>query len=57
MKKRFEYRIITGGSGGSGASIRSSSVDILNKLGAEGWECFHAKTDTLPTVFYLKRER
>ena len=57
MTKRFEYTIVEGGKGASGAQIRTASTDILNRLGLDGWECFHAKTDTLPTVFYLKRER
>ena len=57
MNKRFEYKIVQGGNGMSGASIRAASMDILNRLGLEGWECFHAKTDAAPTVFYLKRER
>lgn len=54
---RWEYKIIEGGQGVSGPGIRDASMDVLNTLGAQGWECFHAKTDAYPTVFYLKRER
>ena len=57
MRKRFEYKIIEGGSAMTGKGTREASMDILNKQGAEGWECYHAKTDSYPTVFYLKRER
>lgn len=56
-RRRFEYLIIEGGKGGlMGAKHRQASMDILNQHGREGWECYHAKTDSYPTVFYLKRE-
>jgi hypothetical protein len=57
MRKRWEYKIIEGGKGATGKGIRDASADILNKLGIEGWECYYAKTDVFPTIFYLKRER
>ena len=55
-RHRYEYIIIEGGKGGTGAAIRDASTDILNRHGRDGWECYHAKTDSYPTVFYLKRE-
>ncbi|MGB3457676.1 MAG: hypothetical protein WBG08_01905 [Litorimonas sp.] len=57
MKQRWEYRIVEGGSGLSGQSIRDSSTDILNRLGLEGWEAYAVKADVMPTIFYLKRPR
>ena len=56
-RRKFEYLIIEGeGKAMSGNALRQGSMDILNGHGREGWECYHAKTDTFPTVFYLKRE-
>lgn len=57
MKKRWEYKIVEGGSGMSGQTIRDNSTDILNRLGLEGWEAYAINSNTMPTVFYLKRER
>ncbi|WP_298914501.1 DUF4177 domain-containing protein [uncultured Algimonas sp.] len=57
MKQRWEYRIVEGGKGMSGASIRDASTDILNRLGLDGWECYAVNGNTLPTIFYLKRPR
>ena len=58
MKTRWEYKIVEGGDKGwRGATHRDHSMDILNRLGLEGWECFHAKTDSFPTIFYMKREK
>ncbi|MGB6229561.1 MAG: DUF4177 domain-containing protein [Litorimonas sp.] len=57
MKRRWEYKIVEGGSGMTGKTIRDNSTDILNRLGLEGWEAYAVHSNTSPTVFYLKRER
>lgn len=57
MKPKWEYKIVEGGKGMRGATIRDSSTDILNRLGLEGWECYAIHFNTAPTVFYLKRQR
>lgn len=57
MRERWEYRIVEGGTGMTGAKIRDNSTDILNRLGLDGWECYHVFTDSHPTLFYLKRPR
>lgn len=57
MRERWEYKIVEGGSGMTGAKIRDNSVDILNRLGLEGWECYAINNNTMPTIFYLKRPR
>lgn len=57
MKQRWEYKIVVGGSGMSGPTIRDNSMDILNKLGLDGWEAYAINANTAPTVFYLKRPR
>ena len=57
MRKKWEYKIVEGGKGMSGGTIRDASTDILNRLGLEGWESYAINCNTSPTVFYLKRER
>lgn len=57
MRQRWEYKIVQGGSGMSGAKMRDASTDILNRLGLEGWEAYAVKTDATPSIFYLKRPR
>jgi hypothetical protein len=57
MRSKWEYKIVEGGKGMTGGSIRDASTDILNRLGLEGWECYAINNNTMPTVFYLKRER
>lgn len=57
MTRRWDYKIVEGGKGMSGGKIRDASEDILNCLGLEGWDCFAINNNTMPTVFYLKRER
>ncbi len=59
MRTRWEYKIVQPShlNIATGDKIRSHSEQLLNELGLEGWECYHAKTDTMPTVFYLKRPK
>lgn len=59
MTKRWEYKIVEADNKMkfTGAAIRQSSETLLNKLGADGWDCYHIKTDSFPSVFYLKRVR
>ncbi|MEL6686018.1 MAG: DUF4177 domain-containing protein [Pseudomonadota bacterium] len=57
----WEYKIVQpemkGLSGLSSKKIHAASEDILNKMGREGWECYHVNVDAYPSVFYLKRPR
>ena len=58
MSDRWEYKIVQAESGGmTGDAIRAKSETMLNNFGLQGWECYHVKTDTYPSVFYLKRRR
>ena len=55
--KKWEYKIVQGGTGMNGAAIRDASMDVLNRLGMDGWECYAINGNQMPTIFYLKRER
>jgi hypothetical protein len=60
MSQRFEYKIEQASAKGMGmmagqAKYRDNDVDMLNRLGRDGWECYHAKTDSFPIIYYLKR--
>lgn len=57
MTRKWEYKIVEGGKGLTGDAIRNASEGIINRLGLEGWECYAINTSSMPTVFYLKRER
>ncbi len=59
MTPRWEYKIVQPSkiNMATGEQLRAHSVKLLNELGLEGWECYHAKTDTMPSVFYLKRPK
>ena len=57
MRRKWEYKIVEGGKGMTGGTIRDASTDILNQLGQDGWECYAVNANSMPTVFYLKRER
>ena len=58
MSDRWEYKIVQPASKGmTGDAIRENSETFLNNFGLQGWECYHVKTDTYPSVFYLKRRR
>ena len=58
MNERSEYRIVQPAQKGmSGDAIRKNSEAFLNNFGLQGWECYHVKTDTYPSVFYMKRRR
>ena len=58
MSDRWEYRIVQPGHKGmTGDAIREHSETFLNNFGLQGWECYHVKTDTYPSVLYLKRKR
>ena len=57
MRQKWEYKIVEGGKGMTGGTIRDASEDILNRLGLEGWEAYAINVNTAPTVFYLKRPR
>lgn len=57
MSEKWEYRIVEGGQGLTGENIRKKSETILNNFGLQGWECYHVKSDTYPSVFYMKRLR
>ncbi len=56
MSERWEYRIIEGERKGmTGETLRKGSEKILNNFGLQGWECYHVKTDMVPSLFYMKR--
>jgi hypothetical protein len=57
MRRKWEYKIVEGGKGMTGGTIRDASTDILNQLGQDGWECYAVNANSMPTIFYLKRER
>ena len=57
MRQRWEYKIVEGGKGMGGNKIRDNSMDILNRLGLDGWECYAVNAQVFPSVFYLKRPR
>lgn len=62
MSDRWEYKIVQTEVKGAGLVItgnklRAQSETMLNKLGQDGWECYHVKTDDYPSVFYLKRRK
>ena len=58
MNERWEYRIVQPAQKGmSGDAIRKNSEAFLNNFGLQGWEYYHVKTDTYPSVFYIKRRR
>ena len=57
MTRKWEYKIVEGGKGLTGDAIRNASEGIINRLGLEGWDCYAINTSSMPTVFYLKRER
>ncbi len=61
MSDQWEYKIVQPsqrkGMFVSGDDIRKHSETFLNNFGLQGWECYHVKTDTYPSVFYLKRRR
>lgn len=57
----WEYKIAqpeTKGFGiGSSKKLDAQAEEFLNRLGREGWECYHVNTDAYPHAFYLKRPR
>ena len=57
MSEKWEYKIVEGGQGMTGDAIRQKSEVLLNNWGLQGWECYHIKTDSYPSIFYLKREK
>lgn len=57
MNRKWEYKIVEGGKGMTGGTIRDASTDVLNQLGLDGWEAYAIHRNTSPTIFYLKRER
>ena len=55
---RWQYKIVQPGQKGmTEDAIREHSETFLNNFGLQGWECYHVKTDTYPSVLYLKRKR
>jgi len=61
MSERFEYKITQASAKGMGMmagpeKYRANDVDMLNRLGREGWDCYHVKTDSFPALYYLKRK-
>jgi len=50
MRRKWEYKIVEGGKGMSGGTIRDASTDDLNQLGPEGWEAYAINCNTEPTV-------
>lgn len=57
----WEYKIeqpeMKGFAIGSGKKLNVHAEELLNKMGREGWECYHVNTDVYPNVFFLKRPR
>jgi len=61
MSDRFEYKIAQADIKGMGLVVkpetyRAREMDLLNRLGREGWDCYHVKTDEFPALYYMKRK-
>lgn len=61
MSVSWEYKIVQpevkGLMGLSPKQVHGSSEDLLNRMGRDGWDCYHVNTDHYPSIFYMKRPR
>ncbi len=61
MSESFEYKMAQAELKSLGlllkpAEFRAKETDMLNRLGRDGWECFHVDSSELPTLYYMKRK-
>lgn len=61
MNERFDYKIAQTNIKGMGLVVNSkkyndNDVDMLNRLGREGWDCYTVETGQLPVLNYMKRK-
>lgn len=61
MSERFEYKIVQAETKGMGLmagtkDFRVNDMELLNRLGRDGWDCYHVGSKEYPPLYYMKRK-
>jgi len=61
MSEQYEYKFAQADIKGMGIILkpkefRPKEIEMLNRLGREGWDCYHVNTSDLPALYYMKRK-
>lgn len=61
MTDQYEYKIAQADYQDMGLvtkveKLRKKDLDMLNRLGREGWDCYAVVTSVAPNLYYMKRK-
>jgi len=61
MADQYEYKMAQADSQDMGLitkveKLRKKDLDMLNRLGREGWDCYAVDSNVLPNLYYMKRK-